>query len=174
MSLTCPLSYHRCHYRHRGSGAAACRCRYRLRNGSHWDPLRKRHSLLKKIYRHLDNSLRRQCLVVPLTCSQHHSPCNRRYSLARRLFGLLCLPHRFGQMLQGLLKPRSRYRRARCNASKPTPRSSSAWRSRSFATFLLSYVDGEAVEQEDDNCFGVVRCHHGLRFHAQSDNPRKA
>jgi type II secretory pathway pseudopilin PulG len=36
----------------------------------------------------------------------------------------------------------------------------------SFSPFLLSNVDSEAVEQEDDNCFGVVRCHHGLRFHA--------
>ena len=28
-----------------------------------------------------------------------------------------------------------------------------------FATFLLCYVDGEAIEQEDDKCFGVARCH---------------
>jgi hypothetical protein len=35
--------------------------------------------------------------------------------------------------------------------------------SRSFATFLLCGVYGEAVEQEDDNCFGVARSH-GFAF----------
>jgi hypothetical protein len=44
-------------------------------------------------------------------------------------------------------------------------------RSPSFSAFLLSNVDGEAVEQEDDNCLGIVRRHHGLRLHARSDNP---
>jgi hypothetical protein len=28
-----------------------------------------------------------------------------------------------------------------------------------FATFQIYYVDGEAIEQEDDECFGVARCH---------------
>jgi hypothetical protein len=42
--------------------------------------------------------------------------------------------------------------------------------SRPFATFLLCCVDGETIEQEGDNCFGVARCH-GLTFHARSDNP---
>ena len=28
-----------------------------------------------------------------------------------------------------------------------------------FATFLQCYVDGEAIEQEHDKCFGVARCH---------------
>jgi hypothetical protein len=46
--------------------------------------------------------------------------------------------------------------------------------SQSFATFLLCYVDGEAVEQKGDNCFSVARCHHGSAIHALSDNPRKA
>jgi hypothetical protein len=31
--------------------------------------------------------------------------------------------------------------------------------SRSFATFLLCCVNGEAIEQEGDNYFGVARCH---------------
>jgi hypothetical protein len=43
--------------------------------------------------------------------------------------------------------------------------------SQPLVTFLRSNVDGEAVEQKDDDCFGVVRCQHGLRFRAQSDNP---
>ena len=42
----------------------ACRCRYRFRWRPHLSRLRRRHSLHKKIYCHLDNSLRRQCHVV--------------------------------------------------------------------------------------------------------------
>jgi hypothetical protein len=44
-------------------------------------------------------------------------------------------------------------------ASKSDPAITKRVVSRSFATFLLCCVDGEAIEQEGDNCFGVARCH---------------
>src|SRR6516225_6737275 len=78
-------SVYRRHYRHRYSEVGASRCRYRFRWRPHLSRLRRRHSLHKKIYCHLDNSRRRRCHVVSPTCNRHHNPSNRRYSLTRRL-----------------------------------------------------------------------------------------
>src|SRR5215472_15938803 len=38
----------------------------------------------------------------------------------------------------------------------------------------MSYVDGEAIEQEDDECFGVARCHGFSSLNESSEHPMKS
>jgi hypothetical protein len=40
--------------------------------------------------------------------------------------------------------------------------------------FLLCYVDGEAIQQEDDKCFGVARCHGDANSMRESHNPMRS
>ena len=40
--------------------------------------------------------------------------------------------------------------------------------------FLLCYVDGEAIQQEGDKCFGVARCHGDAIPCAKSHNPMRS